>query len=399
MPDSALAHLRVLDLSQNVSGAYATKLLADYGAEVIKIEPPGTGDPLRRIGPFLNDEPHPERSGLFLHLNTNKLSVTLDPSTVTGRTIFKRLAATANMVVETFTPGTMESWGLGYADLEALDRRLILTSITPYGQYGPYKSYQGTDLTESAAGGRMYRYGEPDREPLRFAPYVAEYHAACYAAAAMMCAIVAQRVQGEGQHVDVSVQETWVGAVDSGVLRYEYTGQKNRRNGHISALYPSGIYPCADGFFQMQIANDRHLARLGPALGMGNLLADPRFATPESRTAHRDEFEADFYVWALQHTKLEAAQIGQSMRVFSGPVNSIPDLFNDPQYQERQYFQEIDHPETGPLMYPGAPFRMEKTPWRKGRAPLLGEHNAAMLGEQLGYSRQDLTSLRSEGII
>ncbi|MCX6022981.1 MAG: CoA transferase [Chloroflexi bacterium] len=399
MPDGALSHLRVLDLSQTVAGAYATKLLADFGADVIKLEPPGTGDPLRRLGPFPNDEPHPERSGIFLHLNTNKRSVTLDPSTPTGRAVFLRLAANADIIVETFAPGSMASWGLGYADLEALNRRLILVSITPFGQSGPYKSYQGTDLTEFAAGLRMYRYGEPDREPLRYAPHQSEYHAACYAAAATMSAVVGARLQGEGQHVDVSIQETWVGAVDSMVLRYEYTGAKNGRLGHVSAWYPSGIYPCADGFFQIQVSSDRHLARLGPALGMGNLLADPRFATAEARAANRDEFEADFYLWASERTKVEAAQMGQRLRVFSGPANTVADLFDDPQYQHRGFFQEVDHPATGPLRYPGAPFRMEKTPWRKGRAPLLAEHNADVLCGQCGYSTEQVVRLRGLGVI
>ena len=214
MSEQALSDIKVLDFAHHIAGPYCTKLLADYGADVIKVERPGSGDVSRRLGPFLGNIPHPEKSGLFLHLNTSKRSITLNLKTEAGRKIAHELVADVDIVVESFRPGTMSSFGLGYDDLKAINPALVMTSVSNFGQTGPYKAYRGSEIIFYGMGGEMGSTGLEDREPVKLGGTVGLYQTGSMAAVATMGALFAARYQDIGQHVDVSIMETQLSTQD-----------------------------------------------------------------------------------------------------------------------------------------------------------------------------------------
>jgi crotonobetainyl-CoA:carnitine CoA-transferase CaiB-like acyl-CoA transferase len=257
MPDTALADITVLDFTHGVAGPYCTKLLADYGAEVIKIERPGIGDRARQIGPFPKDVPHREKSGTFLHLNTNKRSVTLDLNEDSGREIALKLAQKSDIVVESFRPGVMARFGLDYQSLSSENPALVVTSISNFGQTGPYRDWRASELIFYGMGGELSTTGVNYREPVKMGANVGLYQAGTVAAYATLSASFAARETGTGEHIDLSIMETQAGSIDrrmSMLLAYQYTGEISVRAAQgVDGLggYPSGVYPCADGYFQI----------------------------------------------------------------------------------------------------------------------------------------------------
>lgn len=393
MPPSAPEGIRVLDLSQGIAGPYCTKLLADFGATVVKVEPPG-GDPARRAGPFPDDVPHPEKSGLFLYLNTNKKGVTLDLETATGASVLKSLVGKADVVVESFLPGYLDSRGLGYATLAAFNPGLVMTSVTYFGQDGPYRDWQGCDLIVWALGGLMYMTGEAGREPLKAGGTQAEFIAGLHAAVATMGAIYLGEVSGQGQHLDVSAVESVASLTEGAALTYGYSGHVRGRDGarHHYA-YPSTILPCKDGYIFVHGGGDWDAFCTfleAPAL------RDPKYAGARGLA---DEIDALMLPFLQRHTAEELFHSAQLWRIPLSLVQDIGEVMNDPQYRERGFFVDISHPEAGRLTYPGAPFRMSASPWCGGRAPMLGEHNGEVYGEWLGLEAEDLVRLRQSGAI
>ena len=402
MAIGALDGIVVLDLGTDIPGPYCAKMLADYGADVIKIEEPAGGDPARRAGPFPGDIPHPEKSGLFLHLNTNKRSVTLNLKTATGRDILLDLVKRANVVIENGLPGAMDNIGLGWEDLAEVNPKLVMTSITPFGQEGPYRDYAAEEITVFAMTSRMYTHGQPDREPLRFAPDIAWFQVGQTAALATMGAIMAQERFGIGQRVDISALEALVGNVDARTIFYTISGQEPlpRSQTRQTVSSAAGVLPCLDGYVLLIAGGERFFRRLLRAIGHPELAQDPRFATPAARAEHRDEFDAIFLPWILERTRREIFQQLQAYSVMCAPIMTVDEAFTDPQEVARDFFVEIDHPAAGRLLYPGAPFIMDETPWSVRRpAPLLGEHNEQVLCGELGLSKQELLALASQGII
>ena len=218
MPEQALSDVKVLDLTWHIAGPYCTKLLAGYGAEVIKVERPGEGDPTRRMGPFFKDDPHPEKSGLFLHLNTNKKGITLNLKSATGKKILKALVSDADILVESFSPRVMPSLGLDYQTLEQINPKLVMVSISNFGQSGPYRDFKASEIVEYAMGGEMYSTGTAGREPLKLGGNVTQYQAGTVAAVATMGALYSAECQEVGQHVDVSIMETQAGSTDRRII-------------------------------------------------------------------------------------------------------------------------------------------------------------------------------------
>jgi crotonobetainyl-CoA:carnitine CoA-transferase CaiB-like acyl-CoA transferase len=402
--DQALSDVRVLDLTQLVAGPYATKVMADLGADVVKIERPGWGDPARRLGPFPRDEPHPERSGLFLHLNTNKRGITLDLKSEFGRSVVRELACDADILVENFRPGTMARLGLDYPSLAELNPRLVYTSVSDFGHTGPYRDWKGSELVLYAMGGSMHSTGVPDREPLKLAGAVGQYAAGNLAAAVTLMAFYGARYKGAGQWIDLSIYEAHIGNVDrrlQNLLSHIYSGRISTREENVLASFPSGTYPCKDGYFDL-VAGGTLFPRTCQMIGRPDLLEDPRFRTMEARTdpANKDAFEEIFRPWLMARTKRECMEAGQAAHVLCGAVFTLDDLVEDPHFRSREYFVEVYHPETGLLRYPGAPFKMSETPWAIRRpAPRLGEHNLEVYCGRLGYGRQDLRHYRAEGLI
>lgn len=407
-PPAALDGVRVIDLTHYIAGPYCTKLFADSGADVVKIERPDSGDPARRIGPFLNDEPHIEKSGVFLHLNTNKKSVTLNLKTEAGKKILLDLVRDADILVESFAPRVLASLGLDYDALTAVNPRLVMTSVSNFGGTGPYRDYKMSEITLYALGGVMYATGIANREPVKLGLTVEQVYAGNVCATATMGAFFSALGDGAGQHVDLSLFEIMVGNQDRAVqahMTYAYTGVANVRAGGAGALgrniLPTGVYPTADGYVQL-FTLQPHWDRICRLIDRPDLIDDAYFTAPENFSGNakvKAEFEAVLLEWLLQHTKREVMEKSQDVGYPCGAINTMEDVFADPHLQARGFFVEVDHPATGPLTYPGAPFKMTETPWRPGRAPLLGEHTREVLRDRLGYSDEDIVRLREHGAI
>ncbi|MDO8670093.1 MAG: CoA transferase [Dehalococcoidia bacterium] len=403
MVRGSLASLKVLEYSEHISGPYCTKMMADLGAEVIKVEPPFRGDRARRLGPFPGGVPHPEQSGLFLYLNTNKLGVTLDPGKATGRDMFLSLLAEADVFVQNYSQKVMADLGLDYETLRQVNPRLVMVSISPLGGTGPYKDFNCYPINSAAASSVMNQIGYPDREPLMPPEDQMSYQGAIHGAAATLVAVWEQRRRGRGQHVDVSEAECLGNMlVGRELTNYVYRGVVGFRGGYrfITWYYPYAVLPCEDGFMSVIAVEDHQWDRFAVASGNPEWGTDPRFAIRFERGKRRDELDEMIAPWLMTHTKEEIFDLCRANRIPFAPINSIADLLNSDHLRERDYFEEVDHPATGRLTYPGAPYKLAKTPWEiRSPAPGLGEHNEEIFCRRLGYSRGDLASLRAVEII
>ena len=400
MPDQALSDVKVVDFTHYVAGPYCTKLLADYGADVVKVERPDGGDRARRMGPFPEDIPHPEKSGLFLHLNTNKRGITLDLNTQAAVNIVKELVKEADLVVESFQPGTMAHFGLDYDSLKEINPQLVMTSISNFGQTGPYKDFRSAEIMVYGMGGAMYTTGLADREPIKLGVNVHLYQGGATAAVATMGALIGSRRQRTGQQVDVSLMETQVGSVDrrlTQLVAYQYTGDVRGRSPLRTAGYPNGVYPCADGYLQVLGNQAVFSQELCGCWESRISLKDPKWYEPDAQGGPRAPGGIRGAVSHLDPGTgegLDAWHTAQESRVLSGPLNTMEELAQDPEFLSRGVFAQIDHPEAGRLDYPGRPFIMNESPWAVNRpAPLLGQHNQEILGS-LGYSGDDIVRLR-----
>jgi crotonobetainyl-CoA:carnitine CoA-transferase CaiB-like acyl-CoA transferase len=360
-----------------VAGPFATKLLADFGADVLKIEAP-EGDPARRTEPMLGDASDGEHSALFLHLNTSKRSVTLDVTSLEGAAEIARLAADADVVIEDFEPGRAEAWGWGWGTLTEGRADLVMASISPYGQTGPYRDYLGSELTLQAIGGPMIQTGHLDREPVKLAGQVAHYHAGVAASLAILLARRRVEAGGPGDYIDLAVYECQAGFRDRRTIALTaaaYTGRDSGRPGTGFAV-GSGVRPCADGYINLlgMLNREQFLDMIGrPELLQHPEIDAPRNAFPQ---ALADEIETSYLEWSLSHTASEILHEAQGRRILCGAVFSIGDLVADSQYRDRGFWETVDHPSTGPAEYAGSPFRMSASPRPTARrAPLLGEHN------------------------
>ncbi len=401
-----LSDLRVLDLTHGIAGPYGTKLLADFGANVIKIERPGTGDFARSLGPFPGDVPHPEKSGLFLFLNTNKRSVVLDLKTPQGVRVIKDLVRDADILVESFSPGVMERLGIGYEVLSKINPDLVMTSVSNFGQTGPYRDYRASELVLYAMGGRMNNTGLPDRYPLKMGGNHVQYQAGNNAAMATLSAWYGQRYRGtRGQHVDVSIFETQMASIHgrlTGLVGYQYTGERSRRRAAGAGGYPAGLYPCQDGHVMVSGGGARWWPSTVAMLKMPELLNDPRFAPPLGQLSPEGklEFETTIWLpWLMERTKQEVADECQSYGIMSTALLAVDEVVDhNPQLKARNYFVEIDHPEAGKFRYPGAPIVTEGRWWRVRRpAPLLGQHTQEVLQETKARKQPPVSSRSSQG--
>ena len=373
-----LAGVRVLDLSREVAGAYATKLLGDYGADVLKLEPPG-GGPLRALGPFPGDDPHPERSGLFLHLNTNKRSCVLDVTDPANAGRVRALAAEADIVVEDFAPGDPASWGWGWDALTAARDDLVLLSITPFGQTGPYRRYRGSEITLQGLGGPMHMTGHASLGPLKHAGHFAGYHAGIVSAFAAMLLRLRVEAGGQGDWIDLSIAECQACSRDrrsTALLAASYAGVGGGR-GATGLRVAAGVRACADGYVNLMGAGPR-LHALLHLIDREDLLEHPDISAPMSLMppALAEEIENSYRAWLGERTKREIIPLAQKHHLPCGALQTTQDLLEDPHFLERGVWEPIDHPEAGRLDYPGRPFVMSASPRPPSRrAPLLGEHD------------------------
>ena len=405
MAKQALSGIRVVEYGSFVSAPYCTKLMADLGAEVIKVETPDIGDESRNHGPFPNDIPHPERSGLFLYLNTSKFGITLNVKTSTGQKILKGLLKDADVFVENNTPQFMNELGLDYPSVRELNPRLIMTSITPYGQTGPYSDYKAYAINCCAVGGVSQSIGHHWREPLTAPLSMGHYQAAVSGAGATMVALLVGDATGRGQHIDISEADVWATYyVGFGITIHAFGARDSLRKGYIGGgwTYPARrVIPCKDGFMALCAPQLKQWTRFLDLMGNPEWTQEPRYRDRHAmEDDYPEEVDALLAPWFLERTKKELFELFEKNAIPFAPLYDMADEASDPHLSERGFFATIDRDDTGTLKYPGAPYKFSKTPWALNRpAPLLGEHNEEIYCGRLGYSREDLVALRRAGVI
>jgi crotonobetainyl-CoA:carnitine CoA-transferase CaiB-like acyl-CoA transferase len=385
MTKSILSDLRVVELSDEVAGAFCGKLLAERGAHVVKVEPL-EGDPARRKGPFPATGPDSESSALFLHLNTTKKSVMLDVSTREGQRQLRGLIAGADIFVECSRPGRMDALGLPYDDVQIDNPHLIYVSISPYGQTGPYRDYKGNALSALALSSVMSVSGHPDREPLAAGVDVADYFAGAQACVAVLAALLYRDRYGGGQYVDVSEMESVATADESVQVLYGFTGAIRRRyySRHVWG-YPQDPFPCKDGHVFVHPGpqgfatplNDG-VSALALIIGRPELDESPLFNSRWERWFNWRELDEILEPWLMSQTAEDLVPIAQALKMPFGPFLNVAQLLENEHLRSRGFFRELEHPVAGKLEYAGQPVRMSVEPSLLERAPLLGEHNALL---------------------
>ena len=400
----ALKGLKVVEYANSISGQYCTKLLAELGAEVIKVEPP-EGDELRNYGPFPNNLPHKEWSGLYLWLNNNKLGITLNLRKCTGKKLLLELLKDTDVFVENLTQQTADELELDYPRLEKLNQRLVVASITPFGRTGPYKNYKAYDIGTCAASGISVGIGYPDREPLTLPISLAAFQGGASASAATIVALLARDIVGEGQHVDVSEVEVLATTHHAGGLisLYIYRGIAGIRKGIHGGYftYPNSTLPCKDGYIALLAPQIDQWTRFIKVMGEPDWSKDPRYRDRRAMAEqYPDEADALLLPWLKEHTKKEILDICIQERIPFAPLMAIDELVNSPHLEQRGFFVEVEHPGAGKFKYPGPAFKASETPATIRRAaPRLGEHNEDIICGRLGYFQEDLVNLRRSGVI
>ncbi len=393
----ALSDIRVIDLTHFIAGPYATKLLADYGAEVIKVEPPW-GEGGRKIGPFrANGEPSRDRGGLFAFLNTNKLGITLDLRDRPGRDALLRLLGDADLMVENFAPGTLAKLGIAPSELMARFPRLSIISISNFGQDGPDRDGILNDLTLYARGGWTYPVGEPNREPLTPPGSLAQYIGGLYAAIAAMQAMLARKIgTASGQHIDISLLEAAVATMIYETVTFQYAGVVRERAGRRFAVGPFLIVTlkCRDGYAGLQCVTDKQFEGLCDLMGRPEMARDQRFATALQRMVNNDALLEIVAAFFLKHDRGWLYREGQRRAIPLVPIPSIGEVLEWEQTKARGFFETIDDPELGRIRIPGAPLRLTShRPEPSRPAPRLGEHNQEILGNRLGIDAAEIARM------
>jgi crotonobetainyl-CoA:carnitine CoA-transferase CaiB-like acyl-CoA transferase len=397
----ALEGLTVLDFTGHIAGPYTTKLLADLGARVIKVERPG-GDPSRGLGPFLGDTPGIERSGTYQFLNTNKESIVLDLKKPASRGIVERLIGAADLVVTGCPPAAAGPLGLEYDAIRST-KDIPHLRITNFGHSGPYRDYRLSETVLFAMGGEMWSHGTLDREPLKIGGTAPLLQCGAMGAVAALGAIHAYEVHGVGQLVDLPLFDVQVNSVDrrsSAILAYRFSGRINARPPGSGAGLAGGIYPVADGFVEVTASAGNYWARFAAMIGDPELL-DPSWNNPAKQMdpASKEVADAIIYPWMLSRTKLEVWAEARKAHAIVAPLFTGKDLFRDPVFRERGLWTQVEHATLGKFPMLGRPWILSETPWRlRQPAPMLGEHTHAILAE-FGFNESERASLSSEGVV
>ena len=394
----ALDGLRVVETGVLLAGPFCGQLLGDFGAEVIKVEQPGVGDPMREWGR--------ERSGgLSLWwpvLARNKKSITLNLREPRGQDLVRRLVASSDILLENFRPGTLERWGLGYEELSAINPRLILVRVTGFGQTGPYAARPGYGSVGEAMGGLRYVVGNPDSPPSRMGISIGDTLAATFACVGTLAALHARERTGRGQVVDSAIYEAVLGVMESLIPEYAATGYVRERTGAIIPnVAPSNVYPTADGQMVIIAANqDTVFARLAEAMGRPDMATDERYATHMARGARQTELDELIADWSAGLDAAELNKILLHHGVPTGEIYRAPDMLRDPHFAARDAIVRLTHPELGELPMQNVVPKLSDTPGRvRWPGPDLGAHNEEILGGLLGLDAAELADLATAGIV
>ncbi|BBO77879.1 CoA transferase [Desulfosarcina widdelii] len=404
--DGSLSNLKIIDFTGEL-GPYAAKLYAGLGADVIHLEQI-TGDPLRNIGPFYKNIPNREGSLQFLYYNAGKRGVVLDLNNSAGREIFIELCKTADLLIESTTPGYLAGMGLSYDHLSGVNPKLVHTSITPFGQFGPYAEYPGSDLTCSALGGFLYLAGVDNDKPVRAPDNQAYRMAEAYAAVGSSIALLAAKKTGIGQFVDVSCMESAAMALENAAQYWDLEGVIRRGRGKESGA--GTIHPCKDGFIVIVAIMGSNKVMWDPFVkwmedeGVEDwkVLADDKWIDPGYRQTDEgyETFCRIFENYTMKHDKLYLYEQGQAHRVAVSPVSNGKDLLENPQLRYNNFWQTLHHDNLdGDITYAGAPYELEKINWRLGNpAPAFGQHTTEII-EELGYSENEIKAFAKGGIV
>ena len=396
--EKALAGLKILDLTQFEAGTSCTEVLAWLGADVIKLESPGAGDQ----GRWMATERAGTDSFYFILLNANKRSITLNLKHERGRAMFLDLVKQVDVLTENFSPGTLESFGLGYDVLREANRRLIYLTIKGFGTYGPYSQYKSFDMIAQAAGGAMSITGFPGSPPLRPGPTIGDTGTGMHAAIGVLAAYVQRAHTGKGQKVEVSMQDAVVNFCRVGMMG-TYTSHKpvSRVGNSLGGI--SDIYKCApagdNDYCFVIVTNDEMWRALCQVMGRPELLDDPRFANARARAKATAELSPIISEWTGRHTKQEVMRALGEAGIPCGQVLDSVEILNDPHLRERQMIVDIEHPVRGKISMPGCAVKLEDSPVNVVSAPLLGQHNAEVYGQMLGLGREQLDQLKGQGVI
>lgn len=391
----ALAGVRVIELGQLIAGPFCGQLLGDMGAEVIKVEPPGSGDPMRQWG-------HGPDKVWWEVIARNKKSVSANLRLPAGQDLVRRLAATADILIENFKPGTMEKWGLAPDALHAVNPRLIIVRVSGYGQTGPYAERAGFGGIGEAMGGWRAIVGDPDRPPSRMGISIGDTLAATYGCMGALAALHAREASGRGQVVDSALYEAVLQVMESLVAEYAVSGHIRERSGSIlKGIAPSNVYRCRDGDYLIGANQDAIFARLCAAMGRPDLAQDPRFATHIARGEHQGELDTLIEEWTRTLTVAEVEALMIAHSIPAGRIYTAPEMLADPHFRAREALVEVDHPRLGKLTMQNAFPRLSATPSsiRSPAPQAVGEHNAEVYGELLGLDAAALAELAAKGAI
>jgi len=394
----ALADIRLIEMGQLLAGPFCGQLYADFGAEVIKIEPPGSGDPMREWG---REKAH-GKPIWFSVLARNKKSVTLDARQPKGQELIRKLVAKSDFLLENFRPGTMEKWGLGYEPLSALNPRLIMIRVSGYGQTGPYAARPGYGSIGEAMGGLRYVCGDPSAPPARMGVSIGDTLAATFAALGGLMALHARQRTGRGQIVDSAIYEAVLGVMECLVSEYQQTGYVRERTGSIlPKIAPSNIYPTKDGLMILIAANqDTVFRRLAEAMGRPELGSDPRYATHTARGQVQDELDNMISAWSRTLDSGPLCELLEKNGVPNGTIYRAPEMLADAHFKARKAIVEIAHKTFGPLAMQNVAPKLSETPGEIMRpGPELGEHNEEVYGGLLGLSTKAIAELKADKVI
>ena len=397
--NKALAGVKILDLTQFEAGTSCTEILAWLGADVIKLESPGAGDQ----GRWLATEKPGTDSYYFILLNANKRSITLNLKHERGKAMFFDLIKQVDVLTENFSPGTLESFGLGFDVLREHNPRLIYLTIKGFGTYGPYSQYKSFDMIAQATGGAMSITGFPGSPPLKPGPTIGDTGTGVHAALGVLAAYIQRQATGKGQKVEVSMQDAVMNFVRVPMMGTYMTHKPVKRMGNKLGPGISDIYKCAPGgdddYAFILTTNEEMWRALCTAIGQPELSADPRFVNAKARAKNNEQLTAIINEWTARHSKHEVMQILGSAGVPCGAVMDTVELLNNPHLRERQMIVDIEHPARGKISMPGCPVKLEDSPVTVVSAPLLGQHNAEVYGQMLGLGESELEQLKSQGVI